>query len=232
MGEGRGLTWAQLRLEWADGWSVVEEPVFAPKRRAPPRPATRVVASASFGVQIHLFDHRRARIGRSWPKPTVQFAGTKLRSTEKLAVHDTGRVLEEFEDQRPMTRRDCLPGGVNEQRPCPWVSCSHHLAIDVNEAGSLRTNFPGMSLGEMPATCALDIAESEDHPMRADDQPMSADRVGFYTNMVATNVQRLERVYLDKLAHVLADGDEEELDIARKNIRARLTRFVKRPTEP
>ena len=26
----------------------------------------------------------------------------------------------------PKTRGDCLPGGVNEARPCKWTSCSYH----------------------------------------------------------------------------------------------------------
>lgn len=57
--------------------------------------------------------------------------------------------------ERPKTRGDCV-GGV---RPCPWVSCRYHLAIDVKENGNLVVNFPGKSIAEMRTTCALDVAD-------------------------------------------------------------------------
>ena len=61
---------------------------------------------------------------------------------------------------RPRTRGDCLPGGCNGARPCPWVSCKAHLAIDVDErTGSLKLNFPDLEVWEMEHTCALDIAD-------------------------------------------------------------------------
>lgn len=62
--------------------------------------------------------------------------------------------------ERPHVRADCLPGGVNEMRPCPFVTCRWHLAVNVNEAsGSFTETFPGRELTEMPATCSLDIAD-------------------------------------------------------------------------
>ncbi len=45
--------------------------------------------------------------------------------------------------QRPRVRGDCLPGGCNEQRPCPWVGCRYHLALDVNADGALVANQLG-----------------------------------------------------------------------------------------
>lgn len=63
---------------------------------------------------------------------------------------------------RPVTRADCLPGGMNEQRPCPFASCKWHLAVDVDPTdGSLRLNFPRHEIDEMPHTCALDIADRD-----------------------------------------------------------------------
>ena len=74
---------------------------------------------------------------------------------------------------RPVTRKDCLQGGINEERPCPWVSCKFHLAIDVKYddiAGKLRPsdrlsiNFPGIEDGDFSAmseTCALDVADRD-----------------------------------------------------------------------
>jgi hypothetical protein len=60
----------------------------------------------------------------------------------------------------PMSRGDCLPGGVNEQRPCPWARCRWHLAFDYNQRnGSLTENFPDLDFDQIPQTCALDVAD-------------------------------------------------------------------------
>ena len=63
--------------------------------------------------------------------------------------------------KRPQTRGDCVDG----PRPCPWVSCRHHLALDVRESGSLRLHpaigsVDGIAeaLEAMDETCALDVA--------------------------------------------------------------------------
>jgi hypothetical protein len=76
------------------------------------------------------------------------------------------------------TRADCR----TQSRPCPWVSCKYHLALDINPAtGSIHLNAGPRSrrtlavwnrrgaeewleraadaLLDMPETCALDVAE-------------------------------------------------------------------------
>lgn len=41
-----------------------------------------------------------------------------------------------------------------------FVSCRHHLALDVNPRnGTLRLAFPDVDLIELPATCSLDVAD-------------------------------------------------------------------------
>ena len=45
-------------------------------------------------------------------------------------------------------------------RPCPYVSCKHHLYLDVNpETGSIKLNFPDLEVWEMAETCSLDVAD-------------------------------------------------------------------------
>lgn len=57
---------------------------------------------------------------------------------------------------RPQTRGECAGG----MRPCPFVSCSHHLYLDVNpETGAIKLNFPHLDISEMAETCALDVAD-------------------------------------------------------------------------
>jgi hypothetical protein len=82
--------------------------------------------------------------------------------TSKAAL-DFGRALfppAEMEGYvRPKTRGDCLPGGCNEARPCPWVSCTHHLYLSVTAKGSLTLDHGDVDVDTLTDTCALDIAE-------------------------------------------------------------------------
>ena len=56
---------------------------------------------------------------------------------------------------RPRTRGDCEQG----ERPCPFVSCKHHLYLDVSaRTGAIKLNFPDLEVWEMNETCALDVA--------------------------------------------------------------------------
>jgi len=87
---------------------------------------------------------------------------------------------------RPKTRGDCLPGGVNAQRPCPFVSCAHHLYLDVLRKGAIKLNFPDVdpeSLEKMPSTCALDVA---------DERGATMERVGKTVNMTRERVRQIE----------------------------------------
>lgn len=62
---------------------------------------------------------------------------------------------------RPENRSQCVSGGVNAQRPCPWVSCRYHLAVDVERKRVNQLGDPA-AMGE---TCALDIAETGHHTL-------------------------------------------------------------------
>jgi hypothetical protein len=68
-------------------------------------------------------------------------------------------AIETPDVERPRTRGDCLPGGSNELRPCPFISCRHHLYLDVNrENGTVKLNFPDADVDELPESCSLDVA--------------------------------------------------------------------------
>lgn len=56
---------------------------------------------------------------------------------------------------KPRTRAECVEG----ERPCPYVSCRHHLYLDVMETGSLKLNFPDRDVDELGETCSLDVAD-------------------------------------------------------------------------
>jgi len=52
-------------------------------------------------------------------------------------------------------------------RPCPWVGCRHHLAIDVGltSPGSIRVAWPNRELGDWAETCSLDVADRGPHTL-------------------------------------------------------------------
>ncbi len=92
--------------------------------------------------------------------------------------------------QRPSLRSDCLAGGFNQARPCPFVSCKWHLAIDVSRKGSLKLNFPDKELHELQATCTLDVA---------DQGPVVLSDLGLILNMTRERVRQIETSALGKL---------------------------------
>ena len=68
----------------------------------------------------------------------------------------TGARAALLEATRPRYRRDC----INGIRPCIYVSCKHHLYLDVNpQTGSVKINFPDKEPWELEETCALDVAD-------------------------------------------------------------------------
>lgn len=81
---------------------------------------------------------------------------------------------------RPKTRADCKEG----MRPCPFVSCKHHLYLDVNpETGSIKLNFPDLEVWEMKDTCSLDVA---------DKNGITLEEVGEIMNLTRERIRQVE----------------------------------------
>ena len=75
---------------------------------------------------------------------------TRAEIAEGIALRD------EMDYRRPQARSECREG----VRPCPYVSCRHHLYLDVNPVtGSIKINFPELEVWEMTESCALDIED-------------------------------------------------------------------------
>ncbi len=104
---------------------------------------------------------------------------------------ERGRLLfPDLEYERPMTRGDCQHG-PHAERPCPWVSCKHHLYLDVNDrTGSIKVNFPDLEVWDLPETCALDIA---------DRGGITLEEVGEIMNLTRERIRQLETRGLAKL---------------------------------
>lgn len=98
--------------------------------------------------------------------------------------------------ERPRTRGDCKGG----ERPCPWVSCKHHLYLDVNpETGTIKLNFPDVELEEMRETCALDVADREG---------ITLEEVGEIMNLTRERIRQVEVRGLLKLKMLVPVGED------------------------
>lgn len=106
----------------------------------------------------------------------------------------------------PATRADCEDG----VRPCPYVSCRHHLFLDVTLAGGIHVNLPHLldrdgtpRLEDMHETCALDVAEQGGIPLEV---------AGVYLNVTRERVRQLEAKGLARLRKRQRFGELDELD--------------------
>lgn len=84
------------------------------------------------------------------------------RGDESDLVENRRRLRLVHDRRLPLTRGDC----INGPRPCPFVSCTHHLLWDVSdEHGGVKINAPAVLVDDDPdlslleETCALDVAD-------------------------------------------------------------------------
>ena len=131
-------------------------------------------------------DTRRKRPVRARTIPVKKMTKEQLR---------IGRLLYPEEDHdRPQTRGACAGG----ERPCPFVSCKHHLYLDVNpETGSIKMNFPDVEVWNMTETCTLDVAERGG---------VTLEEVGEIMNLTRERIRQLEMSGLAKLG----SSDQEQ----------------------
>jgi len=88
---------------------------------------------------------------------------------------------------RPRTRAECADGA----RPCPFVSCKHHLFVDVSaKTGAIKLNFPDLDVWEMNESCALDVA---------DRGGTTLEDVGAIMNLTRERIRQVEVKALAKL---------------------------------
>ncbi|MGC3997210.1 MAG: sigma factor-like helix-turn-helix DNA-binding protein [Anaeromyxobacter sp.] len=102
-------------------------------------------------------------------------------------------VIQEIEAQRPRSRAEC----ANGPRPCMFISCKHHLYLDVNPAtGSIKLNFPDKEVWELNETCALDVA---------DKGGITLEEVGSIMNLTRERIRQVETRGLLKLRAIAED---------------------------
>jgi hypothetical protein len=107
------------------------------------------------------------------------------------------QTMREIEERRPRSRADCASG----PRPCMFISCKHHLYLDVNPAtGSIKLNFPDKEVWELADTCALDVA---------DRGGITLEEVGAIMNLTRERIRQVETRGLQKLRAVAEDEPRE-----------------------
>ncbi len=126
--------------------------------------------------------------GRRRRRVRAKTISIKRMTKEELRL---GRLLyPEMEYDKPATRSECSVG----ERPCPFVSCKHHLYIDVNpNTGAIKLNFPDLEVWELAETCALDVA---------DRGGITLEEVGEIMNLTRERVRQVEMRGLMKLKYL------------------------------
>ncbi len=131
------------------------------------------------------------RSGRKRPVRAQTIAVRRISEREVMIA----RTLNPRASRRhlPMLRSECREAA----RPCPFISCAHHLFLDVSRSGGIKINFPDL-LGDdgaidfaaMPTSCALDVGDEGRH---------TTERVGEMMNVTRERVRQLEVKILAKL---------------------------------
>jgi hypothetical protein len=132
----------------------------------------------------------------------------RRRSSRKRAVHacsiDVKRIAKgelelgrrfhrDVDANRPVTRADCVEG----ERPCLFISCKHHLYLDVSpRTGAIKLNFPDLEVSDMAETCVLDVADRGGTP---------TEELGAIMNLTR---ERIRQVEVQALANIAALKDK------------------------
>jgi hypothetical protein len=127
-------------------------------------------------------EQRRSRRKRDVRARTIS---VKRMTKRELEI---GRLLyPESDYDKPRARAECLEG----PRPCPFVSCKHHLYIDVSaRTGAIKLNFPDLEVWDLGESCALDVA---------DRGGTTLEDVGAIMNLTRERIRQVEVKALAKL---------------------------------
>lgn len=161
------------------------------------------------GVAVEAVNREQLRSrSRSRRKRPVRARTISVVRLPKREI-DLGRVLyPDVPHWRPSSRGEC----EFVTRPCPFVSCKHHLYLDVNpRTGAIKINFPDLEVDELSISCALDVADRGGETL---------EDVGSILNITRERVRQVEEKALIHLKVLMPQDEDETRYAARAHQRA------------
>lgn len=188
--------------------SLVPPPVDPPRvEEAPPvvTPQTEPPPSNVYRFPV-LSGEDRSRYNVVWPPPVARSDVLDHRleedsfADELFALGPFPATNGPSAETRPTKRSECAA----VPRPCPFVSCRHHLYLDVRVDGSLKLNFPNKEPDELAVSCSLDLA---------DDGPRTLDAIAAVMGMSKERARQIESEAFDKLYVSLPRAYDADMSI-------------------
>lgn len=131
-------------------------------------------------------------------------------SVKRLSRRELERGAAEYPERpgvdylRPRTFEECESVGLGDITPCPFVSCKHHLYLDVNErTGSVKITFPDREVDELTETCSKRIE------MRGG---LTLEEVADVMNLTRERIRQLQSRALAKLKAASIPDLADDLD--------------------
>ena len=121
-------------------------------------------------------------------------ARSRLRTDRATSAGADESISYPDDVERPMRRSDC----IDTPRPCPFVSCTHHLFLDVSrDSTAITLSYPHLVVWEMKDSCSLDVA---------DRQGLTLEEVGRITDRTRERVRQIETLGLNKIKEADKEG--------------------------
>jgi hypothetical protein len=174
---------------------ALANPAAAPPRAVRPPPAREEppIVESIAGIRPTKLPALPPRFDKSEPvQPPMSTAllqhdsAIAVSPMEDVAVQRdvTVEVDDSLDDaityDRPRTRGDCAGG----ERPCPWVSCKHHLYVDVyRNTDGLQLNWPALEVWDLVESCALDMADRDGSTLK---------EIGAVMNVTRERIRQIE----------------------------------------
>ena len=160
-----------------------EDDTTAPEMEMP-----RTEGSLALALQeVDAEDPEPSDKGRRKRRQRARARTISIRRLSKAELNRGKMLYPETDYWKPRTREECADG----PRPCPFVSCKHHLFIDVSaRTGAIKLNFPDLEVWDLGESCALDVA---------DRGGTTLEDVGAIMNLTRERIRQVEVKALAKL---------------------------------